>query len=216
MTKSLQRISPNHIAVLTFEFLSVLRRVVINTANEDQFVSHGMSIVKLKEFAMYRNVVRVKGQGYLLLTSERSLASSRVRVTPICYAPWLTRNVIPHAPRPRWPATSKTSLVQGRSIIRLSLKLLASVKEDPYTPCNAARFCPEMSLWPKIEYGHIFAYFISRPGKYTQEQLLSWKQLDAYNYFVNGYVRIVLSMTFGSGSGRFCLLKTSQSLPKEC
>ena len=84
-------------------------------------------------------------------------------------------------------------------------------------PCNAARFRPKMSLCPKIEYGHIFAYFLSRPGMYTQEQLLSWKQLDAYNYFVNGYVRTVLSMIFGSGSGRFLFAEgKSQSLPKEC
>ena len=41
---------------------------------------------------------------------------------------------------------------------------------------------------------------------YTQEQLLYWKQLDVYNYFVNGYVRTLMSMTFGSGSGHFGLL----------
>lgn len=96
----------------------------------------------------------------------------------------------------------------GKERYKAKLEVVGlTVKDDPYMPCNAARFRPEMSLWPKIEYGHIFAYFVSRPGTYTQEQLLSWKQLDAYNYFVNGYVRTVLSMTFGRGSGRFCLLK---------
>ena len=81
------------------------------------------------------------------------------------------------------------------------------IEDDPYLPINAARFLPDMSLWPKIEYGHIFSYFVTRPGTYTQEQLLSWKQLDAYNYFANGYVRTVLCMIRGSGSSRFCLLK---------
>ncbi|MCG8623863.1 MAG: hypothetical protein MJE68_17960, partial [Proteobacteria bacterium] len=57
-----------------------------------------------------------------------------------------------------------------------------------------------MTQWQKIEYGHMFAYFISRPGTYTQEQLLSWKQLEAYNYFENGHVRTVLSMAIGGGS----------------
>ena len=33
-----------------------------------------------------------------------------------------------------------------------------------------------------MEYGHIFAYFITRLGTYTQEELISWKQLEAYNY----------------------------------
>ena len=38
-----------------------------------------------------------------------------------------------------------------------------------------------LALWPRIKYGHIFGYFIIRT--YTQEQLLSWKQLEAYNFF---------------------------------
>ena len=45
-----------------------------------------------------------------------------------------------------------------------------------------------MTAWSPLEYGHIFTYFIRQPGLYTQEQLLSWKQLEAYNYFENGYV----------------------------
>ena len=99
-------------------------------------------------------------------------------------------------------ATGKERYKAKLEVVGLTVK-----DHDPYMPCNAARFRPEMSLWPKIKYRHIFAYFVSRPGTYTEEQLLSWKQLDAYNYFVNGYVRTVLSMTFKSGSGHFCLLK---------
>ena len=59
------------------------------------------------------------------------------------------------------------------------------------------RYFTDMSQWPKIEYGHIFAHFISRPGTYIQEQPLSWKQLEAYNYFENGHLRTVLSIMFG-------------------
>ena len=62
-----------------------------------------------------------------------------------------------------------------------------------------------MVNWPKIEYRHIFAYFISRPGTCMQEQLLSWKQLEAYNYFQNGYVRTVLCLVFDNGSTRYVL-----------
>lgn len=40
-----------------------------------------------------------------------------------------------------------------------------------------------------------------------QEQLLSWKRLEAYNYFENGYVRMVFSSMFGSGSASCVLLK---------
>lgn len=47
----------------------------------------------------------------------------------------------------------------------------------------------DMSLWPKIEYVHIFAYFITRPGTYTQQELVPWKQMEAYNYFESGHER---------------------------
>ena len=65
-----------------------------------------------------------------------------------------------------------------------------------------------------MEYGHIFAYFIRRPGLYTREQLISWKQLDAYNYFQAGYVRNVLSKGFSHDGSTFCLLKAKLASQK--
>ena len=82
-----------------------------------------------------------------------------------------------------------------------------SIEDDPYLPENDARFTDNMSVWPTVEYGNIFAYFIERPGVYTQEQLLSWKQLEAYNYFQNGYVGSVSVWQFGQGDAKFCLMK---------
>ena len=46
-----------------------------------------------------------------------------------------------------------------------------SLKDDPYN--DDGRFRSDTIRWPKIEYGHVFAYFITRPGTYTQEELLS-------------------------------------------
>ena len=66
-----------------------------------------------------------------------------------------------------------------------------SLKDDPFTAGTSEKWHSDMVNWPKIEYGHIFSYFISRPGTYTQEQLLSSKRLEAYNYFQNGYTRTV-------------------------
>ena len=86
-----------------------------------------------------------------------------------------------------------------------SVGLLLS--DDPYLESNDGRFSDDMSLWPRVEYGHIFAYFIKRPGTYTQEQLLSWKQLEAYNFFESGYVRTVYAMAFGQGVRKCILLK---------
>ena len=79
--------------------------------------------------------------------------------------------------------------------------------DDPYSPESSSKFVDDMSKWPKIEYGNIFAYFITKPGIYTQEQLLSWKQMDAFNYFQSGHVRTVLLREFGSGENRCVVLK---------
>ena len=59
-----------------------------------------------------------------------------------------------------------------------------------------AKWSPDVARWPKIEYGDIFSYFISRPGTFTLQQLASWKLLEAYNYFKNNYVRTVFSAVF--------------------
>ena len=37
-----------------------------------------------------------------------------------------------------------------------------STQDDPYLPTNDARFVNDMASWPRIEFGHIFAYFITR------------------------------------------------------
>ena len=56
---------------------------------------------------------------------------------------------------------------------------------------NDSRFEDNMSLWPPVEYPHIFCYFVERPGVYTQQELMQWKSLEVYNYFENGHVRTV-------------------------
>ena len=53
-----------------------------------------------------------------------------------------------------------------------------TLSDDPFMKDNDHRFGDDMALWPRIEYGHNFGYFINRSGTYTQEQLLSWKQLE--------------------------------------
>ncbi|KAL5494127.1 hypothetical protein EMCRGX_G009554 [Ephydatia muelleri] len=61
-----------------------------------------------------------------------------------------------------------------------------SVDNDPYAAINSKNFVSDMSLWPPVEFGHIFCYFIDRPGVYTRQQLLQWKQLNAYYFFTSG------------------------------
>ena len=42
-----------------------------------------------------------------------------------------------------------------------------------------------------------------------QEELMSWKQLEAYNDFKSGHVRTVFCRVFGRGGMKFVLLKAT-------
>ena len=42
--------------------------------------------------------------------------------------------------------------------------------------------------WPNVEYGDIYHYLVTTHSTYTQDQLKSYKSLDAYNFFVNGWI----------------------------
>ena len=63
--------------------------------------------------------------------------------------------------------------------------------DDPFATWNDSRFEDNMSLWPPMEYPHIFCYFVEHPGVYMQQELMQWTSLKAYNYFENGHVRTV-------------------------
>lgn len=101
-------------------------------------------------------------------------------------------------------------LAKARYIEKLRLVGLEEC-DDPYS--ESSKFTDDLTLWPAVEYGHIFGYFISRPGLYTQEQLLAWKQLDAYNYFQCGYVRTILVRRAGNIRLLKALVNPSQRSP---
>ena len=81
-----------------------------------------------------------------------------------------------------------------------------TLSDDPFMKENDHRFSDDMPLWQRIEYMYhdVWQYIINRPGTYTQAQLLSWKQLEAYNYFESGFVRTVFAMGFGKGDQKCC------------
>ena len=58
---------------------------------------------------------------------------------------------------------------------------------DPYDiPKN--QWSTDIHMWPEINFGDIYMYLISSPGKYTHESLEAWKSLDAWSYFKAGFV----------------------------
>ena len=93
---------------------------------------------------------------------------------------------------------------EGKVRYKEKLEVIVLSHHDPYATDD--QYVSNMTCWPCIE-GHIFGYFIKRPGLYTQEQLLSWKQLDAYNYFQSSYVRTVYCRKFDRESQNKCILK---------
>lgn len=79
--------------------------------------------------------------------------------------------------------TSLDEVARERYLGKLELLGLGE-EDDPYAQQNQHKFVEDLPSWPSIEYGHIFCYFVERPGVYTKQELMQWKSLEAYNYFV--------------------------------
>ena len=73
-------------------------------------------------------------------------------------------------------------------------------KDDPYLEENQLKqFSDSMSAWPRSSMDkYMDGYFIRRPGVYSQQELLDWKSLQAYNFFQSGFVQTVLTWTVNS------------------
>ena len=91
--------------------------------------------------------------------------------------------------------TSLDPVARKRYVERLNL-LGLDQSGDPYADSNSGKFANDMTKWPPVEFGHVFFYFIERPGLYTRRQLKQWKSLDAYKYFQSGHVRPILVWSF--------------------
>ena len=53
---------------------------------------------------------------------------------------------------------------------------------DPYG-FSDSDWHDDLLMWPPVEFGHIFCYLVDTPGEFTREKLLSYKSLEAYNYY---------------------------------
>ena len=59
--------------------------------------------------------------------------------------------------------------------------------DDPYLQ-EASIVGEDWRNWPIVEYPDIYNYLIQTPSLYTGESLKAYKSLDAYNYYVNGWI----------------------------
>ena len=89
---------------------------------------------------------------------------------------------------PSLPKYRETLALERRKSYDEKLKLIENI--DPYNVSNFL-FSDSMELWPEIEFPDIANYLIFSTSSYTKEQLKAYKSLDAYNYFVAGWVRCI-------------------------
>ncbi|XP_038066943.1 uncharacterized protein LOC119736969 [Patiria miniata] len=87
---------------------------------------------------------------------------------------------------------------------------------DPFG--GGLQYSNNPTLWPEsFEYGDMYNYLINSPGPYTKDSMKSFKSLDSYSYFVNGFVQAILYSSVSADSP-VCILRSrvthSQSLTK--
>ena len=76
------------------------------------------------------------------------------------------------------------------------LKLI-NCKKDPFkrleSPDTFSGVTTRWHEWPDLMYPDIYNYLILTPSLYTHEQLKSYKSLDGYNQYMNGWVGDIVS-----------------------
>ena len=86
---------------------------------------------------------------------------------------------------------------------REKLRMLGGM-EDPYITASTigdhSDQCLDWLSWPNVEYPDIYNYCITSPNSYSKEELKAYKSLDAYKYFVDGWVSDILVWTVPSHS----------------
>ena len=81
-----------------------------------------------------------------------------VRAPPCCL--WSASRIM-SIPREYFETLEPTA--RQRYIKKLELLQLTE-NDDPYAAKNEHYFVDDMTLWPSVEYGRIFCYFVERPG----------------------------------------------------
>ncbi len=87
--------------------------------------------------------------------------------------------------------------------------------EDPYLHLGQGLKEEDWQNWPKVEYPDIYNFLIESPSLYNGESLKAYKSLEAYNYYINGWIEKALVFKIPNCSNTYLALgsvKHSQSL----
>jgi len=87
--------------------------------------------------------------------------------------------------------------------------------DDPYLPDTSSgardqkvkrteRWIDDVTAWPNVEFGSIYVYLIDCPGPFTRESMHAYRSLEAYNYYLSGWVQTCLYRKNDSG---YCIIK---------
>ncbi|XP_047136829.1 uncharacterized protein LOC105846151 isoform X1 [Hydra vulgaris] len=75
---------------------------------------------------------------------------------------------------------------------------ILGINQCPYKfPADAWKDDP--TEWPSVQYHDVYHYLIKSPKIFSPEAIDNYKALDAYKYFVSGWVQEVLHMILSSG-----------------
>ena len=69
---------------------------------------------------------------------------------------------------------------------------LCGLSEDPYI-ISKDKWTTERKFWPQIVFPDIYVYLVETPSPYTQASLKAFKSMDAYSYYVAGFVSDIIS-----------------------
>ncbi|XP_014661478.1 PREDICTED: uncharacterized protein LOC106804701 isoform X2 [Priapulus caudatus] len=93
-------------------------------------------------------------------------------------------------------ANKLDSVAKQRYVVKIGC-----VDADPYaicrSECKSVLDCESNEL-PDVEYPDIYHYLINTPGGFSGQCMKAYKSLDAYNYFISGWVRELLVSVKGS------------------
>ncbi len=69
--------------------------------------------------------------------------------------------------------------------------MLCDISSEPYLTMEKALEGLEWQDWPEVEYPDIYNYLINTLSFYTLEEIKSYKSVEGYRQFVDGWVQTI-------------------------